>query len=418
MPSQAAAEADQTLGIAPAAPWRVKALAILPGYRLAVTFQDGTSGIVDLSALTSAQECGIYEALKEPAIFGQARLELGVVIWPNGAHLDPAWMYEQVKQTKTWSVLVCPLLTPETVYGDGVNVAARLQALAEPAGICISGAVHRLVRGKLDLGYEFAGRQSVRMRRLAVSLGLSILLAVLDLTGSLAAQSPHCDQDLNPAATNPLAYRLRGDRCEGIYIQDVVATALRLVSFTDSYESFDPALDRPLVLEWTSPGNAAVHIRGQSLRNRLYYRMDSDRPAGSASFTWPADVLAALRLGKSELGVLAWTTRRIGSAERPVFEPVRVRQRAAATPGAYRVVVVPGVQVDEIFVSVASLKPNGDTGAYTIDKRPAALGYYPPGRAVVIDVPAPSAAGVYRIDLGATLTQGGTSAMTAYFSRP
>jgi hypothetical protein len=246
-----------------------------------------------------------------------------------------------------------------------------------------------------------------------------LVFAVLNLTGSLAAQSPHCDQDLlNPAATDPLAYRLRSDRCEGIYIQDVAATALRLVSFTDSYESFDPALDRPLVLEWTSPGNTAVHIRAQSLRNHLYYRMDSDRPAGSASFAWPADFLAALRLGKSELGVLAWTTRRIGSVERPVFEPVRVRQRAAATPGAYhRVVVVPGVQVDEIYVSVASLKPNGDTGAYTIDKRPAALGYYPAGRAAVIDVPVPSAAGVYRIDLGATLTQGGTSAMTAYFSR-
>jgi adenylate cyclase len=50
----------------------------------------------------------------------------------------------------------------ETIYGDGVNVAARLQALAEPGGIRISGEVYNLVRDKLDLGYEFTGRQSVK----------------------------------------------------------------------------------------------------------------------------------------------------------------------------------------------------------------------------------------------------------------
>jgi hypothetical protein len=65
-------------------------LSILPGYRLAVTFQDGTNGVADLSALLKARECGIYEALKDTAFFGQARLELGVVTWPNGADLDPS----------------------------------------------------------------------------------------------------------------------------------------------------------------------------------------------------------------------------------------------------------------------------------------------------------------------------------------
>jgi hypothetical protein len=256
-----------------------------------------------------------------------------------------------------------------------------------------------------------------QMHRLA-TFGLFTLLTVFDATAALLVQTAHCDADLNPASTNPLGYRLRGDRCEGIYIQDVAATALKLVSFTESYESFDTSLDRPLLLEWAPPQSAAVHIRAQSLRSRLYYRMDSDRSAGSRSLTWPPDVLAALRLGKSELGVLAWTTRRIGTTDRTVFEPLRLRQQSAAMPGPYRLVVVPGVQLEEIFVSVAPLKPNGEPGPYAIDKQPAALGYYPAGRAAAIAVQAPSTAGVYRIDLGATLTQGGTSALTAYFSRP
>lgn len=104
MPNQADAVADRATGVIAAAPWRVKTLNVLPDYRLAVTFQDGTSGIADFSALTTAAECGMYQALKDPTVFRQARLELWAVTRPNGADMDPAWMYEQVKAEKTWSV--------------------------------------------------------------------------------------------------------------------------------------------------------------------------------------------------------------------------------------------------------------------------------------------------------------------------
>jgi adenylate cyclase len=50
----------------------------------------------------------------------------------------------------------------EQIYGDGVNVAARLESLAEPGGICISGTVHEQVRDKLALSYDDAGEQEVR----------------------------------------------------------------------------------------------------------------------------------------------------------------------------------------------------------------------------------------------------------------
>jgi hypothetical protein len=48
------------------------------------------------------------------------------------------------------------------LYGEGVNIAARLESLAEPGGICISRTVYDQVRNKLTLGYEFAGEQSVK----------------------------------------------------------------------------------------------------------------------------------------------------------------------------------------------------------------------------------------------------------------
>ena len=48
------------------------------------------------------------------------------------------------------------------IYGDGVNVAARLEALADPGGICISAVVHDEVRDKLELAFEDMGEQQVK----------------------------------------------------------------------------------------------------------------------------------------------------------------------------------------------------------------------------------------------------------------
>jgi len=48
------------------------------------------------------------------------------------------------------------------LYGEGVNVAARLEALAEPGGICISRPVYDQVRNRLTLDYDFIGEQAVK----------------------------------------------------------------------------------------------------------------------------------------------------------------------------------------------------------------------------------------------------------------
>ena len=50
----------------------------------------------------------------------------------------------------------------ERLYGDGVNIAARLESLAIPGGICISGTVYDHVENKLALNYEYQGEQTVK----------------------------------------------------------------------------------------------------------------------------------------------------------------------------------------------------------------------------------------------------------------
>lgn len=56
------------------------------------------------------------------------------------------------------------IIDGDDIYGDGVNVAARLEALAEPGGICISGKVHDEVRGKL--GFEAENMGEVQLKNI------------------------------------------------------------------------------------------------------------------------------------------------------------------------------------------------------------------------------------------------------------
>jgi adenylate cyclase len=50
----------------------------------------------------------------------------------------------------------------EDIHGDGVNIAARLESIAEPGGICVSGRVHEDVRGKVDITFDDLGDQQLK----------------------------------------------------------------------------------------------------------------------------------------------------------------------------------------------------------------------------------------------------------------
>jgi class 3 adenylate cyclase len=54
------------------------------------------------------------------------------------------------------------IVEDERIYGDGVNIAARLEGLAEPGGICISRTAYDQIEDKLPLGYEYIGEKYVK----------------------------------------------------------------------------------------------------------------------------------------------------------------------------------------------------------------------------------------------------------------
>jgi adenylate cyclase len=54
------------------------------------------------------------------------------------------------------------IIDDNDIFGDGVNIAARLEGIAEPGGVCISDDAHRQVRGKIDIAFDDIGEQTLK----------------------------------------------------------------------------------------------------------------------------------------------------------------------------------------------------------------------------------------------------------------
>ena len=112
MPSQTTTQENSAPGATPNVPWRIRAVSVLPDYRLAVTFCDGRNGIIDCASILTSTNPGFYAPLATPEFFAQVKLELGALTWPNGADLDPGWLHAELADKKWWSVPNAVKLSP------------------------------------------------------------------------------------------------------------------------------------------------------------------------------------------------------------------------------------------------------------------------------------------------------------------
>ena len=103
-------ETDPAFEVAPeishTVPRRVTSVTVLPNGQLQVRFVDGTSGKVDMQEFLNSVkvEGTVFEPLRDPAVFAEARVVMGAVQWQSGADLAPDAMYDAIQQSGVWVV--------------------------------------------------------------------------------------------------------------------------------------------------------------------------------------------------------------------------------------------------------------------------------------------------------------------------
>jgi adenylate cyclase len=111
------------------------------GGRIFKTTGDGV--LIEFGSVVGAVECALalqqLAAEQNATVAGERRME-----WRIGVHLGDV------------------LIEGEDILGDGVNIAARLEAIAEPGGICISEDAFRQVRSKVEVEFADMGEQSLK----------------------------------------------------------------------------------------------------------------------------------------------------------------------------------------------------------------------------------------------------------------
>ncbi len=263
----------------------------------------------------------------------------------------------------------------------------------------------------------FPHRPLFRHAIVLVLYGLLSFVFVMPLP--VFALDDHCDPYLKAPANHPYGYSPRGNRCEGIYIQEVSSTTLSVVSFTEFFEDYDLASAKELLVEWNAPGAENVRLRAQGIRRKLYYRMDTVLPADSANYTWSSNILSALSIRKQDIGVIGWGFYPLGKTEQQIYLPLRIRQQdTPGGSGSYQLVLLPGRELTEVYTSLALIEADGLARSFLQDGKPLKYGYYPAGRGFTIPISSLETSGIYYLEVGATLKGGGSTTEELWFYHP
>jgi adenylate cyclase len=146
----------------------------------------------------------------------------------------------------------------DDIYGEGVNIAARLQELAEPGGILVSGPVYEHVHRKVTIGFDFIGHQQVKNVSSPVMSYRVTLSGTTPRPGGAPPGPAQSPPHPTPAAT---VARSRPE-----FLPRPIAVALALSVFLFSINAFTGF--REVWFQWPTAGLLLVAVLRVLLRRR------------------------------------------------------------------------------------------------------------------------------------------------------
>jgi hypothetical protein len=200
---------------------------------------------------------------------------------------------------------------------------------------------------------------------------VTALLISICCSSKPAGAESFCDPGLTENTKGTTTYKMRGDRCEGIFAQQVSSPHLEIRSLVGVLQPFDPKKDSAVVLAWTAPSghNGDVRLRAFSFKPSVYYRMDTRVASDHNTYRWPTDVLDSVGLGQANLGLLAWTeVTEPGGTKREVYLPLHTGTGSSKSAG-YTVTFVPSTRLSEVRVKVSRLAGQGTAPTVLRDEK-------------------------------------------------
>ena len=157
-----------------------------------------------------------------------------------------------------------------------------------------------------------------------------------------------------------------------------------------------------------------MHIRIFGLRYRFYYRMDTSQPLISGVYHWPTDLLLSNRLQTSELGLTATMQTLVQNKMQEVYVPLSTSSSEGGSQSTVRVAMALPSRSTKMYLTVARVGAEGRLETPLLNGRPDPRSYYPDNQPSTLQLPPMPQPGIYSIQIGADLADGG-SVSTAFW---
>lgn len=176
-------------------------------------------------------------------------------------------------------------------------------------------------------------------------------------TVNVNAQENICREEIKPISSSDLAYRQRGDRCEGLFSQQVSATGMRIAAYHRHPASYD---DTSLALNISSASTETSKVLTvTSLRSKQFYRMDASFSGNNYSL--PLDVVRHPDVNVVPSDFAAVVCKKNCDTSLPTLVPASFGGENAFNP---YVALVANLELFELRISIKA----GDTGEVLFDK--------------------------------------------------
>ncbi|BBO75790.1 hypothetical protein DSCW_32070 [Desulfosarcina widdelii] len=214
-----------------------------------------------------------------------------------------------------------------------------------------------------------------------------------------AASDTNCVRSLISPGENPLRYKERGGRCEGLY-EKPKKGSLYLVSFCQPADSTLHERPESLPLKWSNQNSDPVHLSGYVL-NYPYsdsYQMDKIMDKNPGKYNWPLGFIYALNIEAKEIGIVCRTILAKGNTEKEIYYPIKI---SSTVPNTYKLVFKSDYYLYDITYSLASVdQQSGFPIHYFHQSKPVAK-FKGPDELIIINIEGGMQTGYYQFQINA-----------------